>query len=96
MDRDGEAPGRVRRKWGTITPEEGHTESVLVTEAWDEVVHHEAEYKTVHHEAEYKHHDAVYDTVHHPEEGHSEVHLVCNNCGAIIAGIAVRTYKAKF
>ena len=37
-----------------ISPEEGHTENVLVTEAWDEVVHHEAEYKTVHHEAEYK------------------------------------------
>ena len=68
-----------------ISPEEGHTESVLVTEAWDEVVHHEAEYKTVHHEAEYKHHDAVYETVHHPEEGHTEVHDVCHNCGAILA-----------
>ena len=68
-----------------ISPEEGHTENVLVTEAWDEVVHHEAEYKTVHHEAEYKHHEAVYDTVHHPEEGHTEVHDVCNNCGAILA-----------
>lgn len=68
-----------------ISPEEGHTESVLVTEAWDEVVHHEAEYKTVHHEAEYKHHEAVYDTVHHPEEGHTEVHDVCHNCGAILA-----------
>ena len=68
-----------------ISPEEGHTENVLVTEAWDEVVHHEAEYKTVHHEAEYKHHDAVYETVHHPEEGHTEVHDVCHNCGAILA-----------
>ena len=68
-----------------ISPEEGHTESVLVTEAWDEVVHHEAEYKTVHHEAEYKHHEAVYETVHHPEEGHTEVHDVCHNCGAILA-----------
>ena len=68
-----------------ISPEEGHTESVLVTEAWDEVVHHEAEYKTVHHEAEYKHHEAVYDTVHHEEEGHTEIHDVCHNCGAILA-----------
>ena len=64
-----------------ISPEEGHTENVLVTEAWDEVVHHEAEYKTVHHEAEYKHHEAVYDTVHHPEEGHYDLFEVCYNCG---------------
>lgn len=67
-----------------ISPEEGHTENVLVTEAWDEVVHHEAEYKTVHHEAEYKHHDAVYDTVHHPEEGHYEILTVCSTCGYVI------------
>ena len=72
-----------------ISPEEGHTENVLVTEAWDEVVHHEAEYKTVHHEAEYKHHDAVYETVHHPEEGHYEIRTICNNCGADISGHAV-------
>lgn len=67
-----------------ISPEEGHTENVLVTEEWDEVVHHEAEYKTVHHEAEYKHHDAVYDTVHHPEEGHYEILTVCSTCGFVI------------
>lgn len=67
-----------------ISPEEGHTENVLVTEAWDEVIHHEAEYKTVHHEAEYKHHEAVYDTVHHPEEGHYELLTVCSNCGYIV------------
>lgn len=79
-----------------ISPEEGHTESVLVTEAWDEVVHHEAEYKTVHHEAEYKHHDAVYDTVHHPEEGHTEVHDVCHNCGAIIDGIATEHIEQNY
>ena len=72
-----------------ISPEEGHTENVLVTEAWDEVVHHEAEYKTVHHEAEYKHHDAVYETVHHPEEGHMDYRNVCHNCGADITGHAV-------
>lgn len=64
-----------------ISPEEGHTENVLVTEAWDEVVHHEAEYKTVHHEAEYKHHPAEYETVHHEEEGHYDYFEVCYNCG---------------
>ena len=64
-----------------ISPEEGHTENVLVTEAWDEVVHHPAEYETVHHEAEYKHHEAVYETVHHDEEGHYELFNVCGNCG---------------
>ena len=73
-----------------ISPEEGHTESVLVTEAWDEVVHHEAEYKTVHHEAEYKHHDAVYETVHHPEEGHYEIRNICHTCGMDITGWAVK------
>ena len=69
-----------------ISPEEGHTENVLVTEAWDEVVHHEAEYKTVHHPAEYKtvHHDAVYDTVHHEEVGHYEILTVCSTCGYVI------------
>ena len=72
-----------------ISPEEGHTENVLVTEAWDEVVHHPAEYETVHHEAEYKHHEAVYETVHHPEEGHYEIRTICNNCGADISGHAV-------
>lgn len=73
-----------------ISPEEGHTESVLVTEAWDEVVHHEAEYKTVHHEAEYKHHEAVYETVHHPEEGHYEIRNICHTCGMDITGWAVK------
>lgn len=73
-----------------ISPEEGHTENVLVTEAWDEVVHHEAEYKTVHHEAEYKHHEAVYETVHHPEEGHYEVRTICHTCGMDISGWAVK------
>ena len=73
-----------------ISPEEGHTESVLVTEAWDEVVHHEAEYKTVHHEAEYKHHEAVYETVHHPEEGHHELRNICHTCGMDITGWAVK------
>lgn len=80
-----------------ISPEEGHTESVLVTEAWDEVVHHEAEYKTVHHEAEYKHHEAVYETVHHPEEGHYEIRTICNTCGMDISGWAVKhLQESKF
>lgn len=64
-----------------ISPEEGHTENVLVTEAWDEVIHHEAEYETVHHEAEYKHHPAEYETVHHEEEGHYGTVATCYNCG---------------
>lgn len=80
-----------------ISPEEGHTENVLVTEAWDEVVHHEAEYKTVHHEAEYKHHEAVYETVHHPEEGHYEIRTICNTCGMDISGWAVKhLQESKF
>ena len=73
-----------------ISPEEGHTENVLVTEAWDEVIHHPAEYDTVHHEAEYKHHDAVYDTVHHPEEGHYDIRNICHTCGMDITGWAVK------
>ena len=54
---------------------------VVDKEAWDEVIHHEAEYETVHHEAEYKHHEAVYETVHHEEEGHYDFFDVCYNCG---------------
>lgn len=54
---------------------------VVDKEAWDEVIHHEAEYETVHHEAEYKHHEAVYETVHHEEEGHYDNFEVCYNCG---------------
>ena len=85
LDRDcGASEGRSHENGALISPEEGHTENVLVTEAWDEVVHHPAEYKTVHHEAEYKHHDAVYETVHHPEEGHYELLTVCSTCGYVI------------
>lgn len=65
----------------TIVSEKEHVhgdncEWVVDKEAWDETVHHPAEYKTVHHPAEYK-------TVHHPEEGHMEleIHLTCNGCG---------------
>ena len=78
-------PAETKQEWKVDKPAEYEQVWVVDKEAWDEVVHHEAEYKTVHHEAEYKHHEAVYDTVHHPEEGHTEVHDVCNNCGAILA-----------
>ena len=54
---------------------------VVDKEAWDEVIHHEAEYETVHHEAEYKHHPAEYETVHHEEEGHYGTVATCYNCG---------------
>lgn len=61
-------------------------EWIVDKEAWDETVHHPAEYKTVHHPAEYKtvHHPAEYDTIHHPEEGHYEMVTRCTNCGYII------------
>ena len=68
-------------KVSTIASEKEHVhgdncEWIVDKEAWDETVHHPAEYKTVHHPAEYK-------TVHHPEEGHMEleIHLTCNGCG---------------
>ena len=68
-------------KVSTIASEKEHVhgdncEWIVDKEAWDETVHHPAEYKTVHHPAEYK-------TVHHPEEGHNEVVNVCHNCGKI-------------
>ena len=68
-------------KVSTIASEKEHVhgdncEWVVDKEAWDETVHHPAEYKTVHHPAEYK-------TVHHPEEGHNELVNVCHNCGKI-------------
>ena len=74
-------------KVSTIASEKEHVhgdncEWVVDKEAWDETVHHPAEYKTVHHPAEYDtiHHPAEYDTIHHPEEGHMELemHLTCN------------------
>ena len=77
-------------KVSTIASEKEHVhgdncEWVVDKEAWDETVHHPAEYKTVHHPAEYKtvHHPAEYKTIHHPEEGHMELemHLTCNGCG---------------
>ena len=77
-------------KVSTIASEKEHVhgdncEWVVDKEAWDETVHHPAEYKTVHHPAEYDtiHHPAEYDTIHHPEEGHMEIemHLTCNGCG---------------
>ena len=77
-------------KVSTIASEKEHVhgdncEWIVDKEAWDETVHHPAEYKTVHHPAEYDtiHHPAEYDTIHHPEEGHMEIemHLTCNGCG---------------
>lgn len=68
-------------KVSTIASEKEHVhgdncEWVVDKEAWDETVHHPAEYDTIHHPAEY-------DTIHHPEEGHNEVVNVCHNCGKI-------------
>lgn len=74
-------PAETEDKWVVDKPAEYEQVWVVDKEAWDEVVHHEAEYKTVHHEAEYKHHEAVYETVHHPEEGHYDLFEVCGNCG---------------
>ena len=78
-------------KVSTIASEKEHVhgdncEWVVDKEAWDETVHHPAEYKTVHHPAEYKtvHHPAEYDTIHHPEEGHYEMVTRCTNCGYVI------------
>ena len=77
-------------KVSTIASEKEHVhgdncEWIVDKEAWDETVHHPAEYKTVHHPAEYDtiHHPAEYDTIHHPEEGHMEIemYLTCNGCG---------------
>ena len=77
-------PAETEDKWIVDKPAEYEQVWVVDKEAWDEVVHHEAEYKTVHHEAEYKHHEAVYETVHHPEEGHYEILTVCSTCGYVI------------
>ena len=77
-------------KVSTVASEKEHVhgdncEWIVDKEAWDETVHHPAEYKTVHHPAEYDtiHHPAEYDTIHHPEEGHMEIemYLTCNGCG---------------
>lgn len=78
-------------KVSTIASEKEHVhgdncEWIVDKEAWDETVHHPAEYKTVHHPAEYDtiHHPAEYDTIHHPEEGHYEMITRCTNCGYVI------------
>ena len=90
-------PAETEDKWVVDKPAEYEQVWVVDKEAWDEVIHHEAEYKTVHHEAEYKHHDAVYDTVHHPEEGHYEIRTICNTCGMDISGWAVKhLQESKF
>ena len=90
-------------KVSTIASEKEHVhgdncEWVVDKEAWDETVHHPAEYKTVHHPAEYKtvHHPAEYDTIHHPEEGHYEIRTICHNCGADISGHASEHLEQNF
>lgn len=90
-------------KVSTIASEKEHVhgddcEWVVDKEAWDETVHHPAEYKTVHHPAEYKtvHHPAEYDTIHHPEEGHYEIRTICHNCGADITGHASEHLEQNF
>lgn len=79
-------------KVSTIASEKEHVhgdncEWVVDKEAWDETVHHPAEYKTVHHPAEYKtvHHPAEYKTIHHPEEGHYDIVTRCHQCNAILS-----------
>jgi len=90
-------------KVSTIASEKEHVhgdncEWVVDKEAWDETVHHPAEYKTVHHPAEYDtiHHPAEYDTIHHPEEGHYEIRTICHNCGADISGHASEHLEQNF
>lgn len=90
-------------KVSTIASEKEHVhgdncEWVVDKEAWDETVHHPAEYKTVHHPAEYDtiHHPAEYDTIHHPEEGHYEIRTICHNCGADITGHASEHLEQNF
>ena len=90
-------------KVSTVASEKEHVhgdncEWVVDKEAWDETVHHPAEYKTVHHPAEYDtiHHPAEYDTIHHPEEGHYEIRTICHNCGADITGHASEHLEQNF
>ena len=90
-------------KVSTVASEKEHVhgdncEWVVDKEAWDETVHHPAEYKTVHHPAEYDtiHHPAEYDTIHHPEEGHYEIRTICHNCGADITGYASEHLEQNF
>ena len=90
-------------KVSTIASEKEHVhgdncEWIVDKEAWDETVHHPAEYKTVHHPAEYDtiHHPAEYDTIHHPEEGHYEIRTICHNCGADISGHASEHLEQNF
>lgn len=81
-------------KVSTIASEKEHVhgdncEWVVDKEAWDETVHHPAEYDTIHHPAEY-------DTIHHPEEGHYEIRTICHNCGADITGHASEHLEQNF
>ena len=91
-------------KVSTVASEKEHVhgdncEWIVDKEAWDETVHHPAEYKTVHHEAEYKtvHHPAEYreeevyvvdkeawdEKVKNPAKDVYEIKVQCNGCNAI-------------
>ena len=91
-------------KVSTIASEKEHVhgdncEWIVDKEAWDETVHHPAEYKTVHHPAEYKtvHHPAEYreeevyvvdkeawdEKVKNPAKDVYEIKVQCNGCNAI-------------
>ena len=82
-------------KVSTIASEKEHVhgdncEWVVDKEAWDETVHHPAEYKTVHHPAEYRE-EEVYvvdkeawdEKVKNPAKDVYEIKVQCNGCNEI-------------
>ena len=82
-------------KVSTIASEKEHVhgdncEWIVDKEAWDETVHHPAEYKTVHHPAEYRE-EEVYvvdkeawdEKVKNPAKDVYEIKVQCNGCDAI-------------
>ena len=82
-------------KVSTIASEKEHVhgdncEWVVDKEAWDETVHHPAEYKTVHHPAEYRE-EEVYvvdkeawdEKVKNPAKDVYEIKVQCNGCDAV-------------
>ena len=82
-------------KVSTIASEKEHVhgdncEWIVDKEAWDETVHHPAEYKTVHHPAEYKE-EEVYivdkeawdEKVKNPAKDVYEIKVQCNGCDAV-------------
>lgn len=82
-------------KVSTIASEKEHVhgdncEWIVDKEAWDETVHHPAEYKTVHHPAEYRE-EEVYvvdkeawdEKVKNPAKDVYEIKVQCNGCNEI-------------